>query len=168
MYELGNQRTSIMEEPPDWDRPGKGSITAFLGGDTSVCRRKQERGGEKEMKHELKAKYLHGARSPALSPGWPQLPKARVASVSHHSGPRSLFYLLRFTITIFTLHTHVCECSQGQEGTTAPETGDVGRRELLAVSAGNKNWSSVRAVLLTHLSAPCSLFYTLPPVISRA
>lgn len=59
------------------------------------------------------------------------------------------------------MRVSVCECSQGQEGTVAPETGDVGRRELLAVSAGNKNWSSVRAVLLTHLSAPSSLFYTL-------
>lgn len=41
----------------------------------SLQKKTGERGGEKEMKHILKTKYFHGATSPALSPGWPQLPK---------------------------------------------------------------------------------------------
>lgn len=51
-----------------------------------------------------------------------------------------------------SLCVSVCECNALRvRRAQQPWTGDVGSKELLAVSARNKTWSSVRPVLLARL-----------------
>lgn len=123
----------------------QGSITVFLGGDTSVCRRKQERKGG----HKLKAKYLHCSIS--LSSGWPRLRKCW----DYRRDSPLLASILTLCFKIYYNHFYImytcvclcvraceCRCSQSQEGTASPGTRDAGSGELLAVGPG-----PLRAVL---------------------